>query len=511
LVSDNGGMMQTQALPPTLGKHVCNWIQTNLVHGEGDFFGQPFILEPWQREFIYRLYEYDPVTLRRIVRRVLMVLPKGCGKTAIMAAICLAELAGPTTLDTHGRPALRKSPNIPVAAASREQANRLFGAARTMVDEGPLKPYIDTFQFEMQRKGDAGVITRVAAVDGTNDGGLPTVFAADEIHEWKTDRQRRVHLVIGNSLAKRAEGLELNISTPDAGDAGSLIGDMFAYGQRVANGEIDDPTFLFVWHHASEGYDLDDPLQLRAAIAEANPANWLDHERIAQRYEVDRIPEHEFRRYHLAQFVRGGERILPVGAWEACESDREIPLDAPIALGFDGSFARDSTALMASTIEECPHVWPVRVWERPANASSDWRVPRAEVDAAVDEMMTTRDVRELACDPALWPSEIADWKARYGEERVLDYPNSNVRMGPACQRFRNAVLESALTHDGSTVLTRHLSNGVTSPTRFGDVWKKSAKDSPHKIDAAIAAAIAHDRARWHYENPPVRHAAACIY
>ena len=40
-----------------------------LVHGEGDYLGQPFKLEDWQREFIYRLYEYDPETLRRIVRR----------------------------------------------------------------------------------------------------------------------------------------------------------------------------------------------------------------------------------------------------------------------------------------------------------------------------------------------------------------------------------------------------------------------------------------------------------
>jgi len=32
------------------------------------------------------------------------------------------------------------------------------------------------------------------------------------------------------------------------------------------------------------------------------------------------------------------------------------------------------------------------------------------------------------------------------------------------------------------------------------VWSKPDKNSPHKIDAAIAAAIALDRASWYAEN-----------
>ena len=32
------------------------------VHGEGDYLGEPFLLEPWQKRIIYRLYEYDPKT-----------------------------------------------------------------------------------------------------------------------------------------------------------------------------------------------------------------------------------------------------------------------------------------------------------------------------------------------------------------------------------------------------------------------------------------------------------------
>lgn len=492
----------TAELPPTLGPQVCRWVESFLVHGEGDHFGEPFVLERWQREIIYRLYEYDPESGRRLVRRVLVVLPKGCGKTELTAAICLAELAGPTAVDSDGRAALRVSPNIPVAAGSREQANRLFGAAKTMVDEGPLSGFVDTFQFELQRRDAPGRMLRVAAADGTNEGGLPTCMAADEIHEWRTDRQRRTHLVLSNALAKRDQGLEVNISTPDAADEGSLIGDLVDYGARVASGEVVDPSFLFVWHHASDGYDLDDPAQLRAAIDEATPAGWLDRERIAARYEVDRIPEHEFRRYHLAQFVRGEERALPAHAWQSCEHpERQVAPGTPVVLGFDGSFSRDSTALVAATVEATPHVWVEGCWERPDRARADWRVPRWEVDAAVEAAFMAYDVAELACDPALWPSEIADWQARFGDA-VVEYPNNRTRMGPACQRMYGAVVEGSVTHDGDRRLARHMSNAVAKDTTHGPVWVKPHKDSPLRIDLAIAAVMAHDRACWNHENPP---------
>ena len=130
-------------LPPTLGRSVCRWIERHLVHGEGDYLGEPFRLEGWQRELIYRLYEYDAARLQRIVRRPLLVTPKGCGKTELCAALALAELAGPTVPTADGRGQVRKSPNVPIAAGSFEQADRLFGAARLMVTEGPLRSVLE--------------------------------------------------------------------------------------------------------------------------------------------------------------------------------------------------------------------------------------------------------------------------------------------------------------------------------------------------------------------------------
>jgi hypothetical protein len=53
--------VKTTELLPTLGPLVCRWIERYCVLGEGDYFGQPFRLRPWQRAFLYRLYELVPV------------------------------------------------------------------------------------------------------------------------------------------------------------------------------------------------------------------------------------------------------------------------------------------------------------------------------------------------------------------------------------------------------------------------------------------------------------------
>lgn len=475
----------------SLGATVAAWIEENLVHGEGDYFGEPFTLEDWQKDFLKRLYALDPDTKRRLVRRALLVLPKGCGKTELAAAICLAELAGPTTYqDGYALP--RRAPNIPVAAASFEQADRLFGAARVMAEEGKLSPILEVYDTEIMLKDKPGRLFRVAAQAGTNDGGLPTCFAADEIHEWSGSKAR-VHLVIANSLAKRADGLELNITTPDDAAPDSLLGNLKAYGDKVNSGEVDDPSFVFVHHTPSQETDLDDPEALRKAIREATPASWLDVERIAQRYEVDRIPEHEFRRYHLAQFVKASGAWLPTGAWDVL-SGAEMPSDgSKVVLAFDGSYKGDSTALVGSTLDG--ELFVIEAWENPGD--DKWRTPRSEVKARIQESMKRWKVLELCPDPFGWFDEVEEWEETYGEVVVRFETNQRKRMAAACNRFYTGVTAGHLRHDGDARLARHLFNVVTKETPSGVIITKEHPDSPRKIDLAVAAVIAYDRAMWH--------------
>lgn len=496
------------------------WAETMLVHGEGDLLGQPYKVPEWGKRASWRLFEYDPDDVdpntgacRFLMREALIVAPKGSAKTELMAALALFLLAGPSQPTPDG-PVARTSPNIPVAAASWEQANKLFGHAATNMAKGtsdspsPLAPFVECFDSEIQLRDAPGAIYRVAAVAGTNDGGLPTAGFADEIHEW-TGRKKRVYLVLFQGLDKRHNGQVFSITTPDDADPESLLGEKVAYAEQVASGEVTDPGFYYLRFAAEDGCPIDTEDELTAAL-DSHPAVWLEPRRLARSLLAKKTPPHEVRRYWLGQFVRGGGHWLPEGAWEARAGASRPDPSTRCVLAFDGSYRRDSTALVGCTLDGC--MWVEGHWERPDNARPDWTIPRGEVLAAVAQAMERYEVVELSPDPPGWVTEVEGWEDTYGEVVVRFEMNQTKRMAAACSRFYSAVAgvspEDAdddlidLTHDGSPALSRHLRNAVVKNTASGPVITKESKDSPRKIDLAVAAVVAYDRACWHANNVP---------
>lgn len=478
----------SKSLPPTHGAKVCKWIEAFLVHGEGDKFGEPFRLEPFQRAFIYRLYEYDAATGARITRRALLGLPKGNGKTELLAAIGLAELAGPTA---------PTSPNIPVGAASYEQANLLFGTAATMLREGPLAEFFEIYEDRILIRGKPGKMYRVAAEAGTNDGTRPTCFIADEVHEW-VGRKERVHLVISNSLAKRENSLALNISTAGF-DKESLLYHLYDYGRRVEAGEIDDPTYLFIWYEASRRWNLENDDELREAILECNPAadKFWPAENLMRRYKEIQS-KNEFRRYHLNQWTDSDEAWFTDEQISATARDgKQHPDGAEVVLSLDGSHNGDSTALTAASPD---HVQTVQVWEKPKDGGEDWKVPVGDVEETIRQACKRWRVVEVTADPYRWQRTL-DVLESEGLP-VTEFPQSPARMVPACSRFYEAMTNGMVTHDAHPAFVRHLRNAVLKVDSRGARIVKDTKSSIRKIDLAVSAVMGFDRACQREEDVP---------
>ena len=166
-------------------------------------------------------------------------------------------------------------------------------------------------------------------------------------------------------------------------------------------------------------------------------------------------------------------------------------------LAFDGSASGDSTALVGCTLDG--HLWVEGVWENPGDPR--WRVPREDVDIAVEMAFAHYDVVELAADPWGWRSEIEQWAKRHGERRVVEYNTAYAsRMAPATDRLYQAVVTKAVTHDGDSRLAAHIAHCVAKRTPMGDLVSKDKRGSPRKIDAAVAAIVAFDRAAWQLNN-----------
>jgi phage terminase large subunit-like protein len=228
-------------------------------------------------------------------------------------------------------------------------------------------------------------------------------------------------------------------------------------------------------------------------LAVANPA--LDdflHRDALRATLPPKLREAAFRRYRLGQWVSLDGAWLPDGAWEAC-ADARVSLNdgAEVVLGFDGSFSGDCTALVAVTVADRPHVHLVELWEAP-EGSRDWRVPVVEVEDAIRAACRRWRVMEVAVDPYRWQRSLELLDAE--GISVGEYPQSPARMGPATSRFYSAVVDRLLSHDGSSALARHVANAVLKTDSRGARLAKEHKDSKRRIDAAVAAVMAHDRA-----------------
>jgi phage terminase large subunit-like protein len=255
----------------------------------------------------------------------------------------------------------------------------------------------------------------------------------------------------------------------------------------------------FEWSAAPDA-DPDDPAtwwSCMPALGHTITEETIRHARMT-------MTDGEFRRAMLNQQMADEEHWISRELWGQRTHPEQMsaPEDGTrIVLGFDGSYNNDATALVGCTLEG--HVFVIGVWEKPDGASDEWVVPRDRVDAAVHEAFRRWKIVEMPCDRSKWFDQTQIWWERYGDV-VVDMAPSRQRMVPACAGFYSAVLQGRITHDGNADLTRHLSNAVVKETPDGAYITKDGRWSPRKIDLAVAAVMAYDRAMFHSKVKPIR-------
>lgn len=259
--------------------------------------------------------------------------------------------------------------------------------------------------------------------------------------------------------------------------------------------EGSDPAFYLREFAAPAGCATDD----REAWKKANPAMsckrpFLAEDGLAAARKTLREPV--FRQLRLGQWVSTSDSWLPFGALDQIEdTTRVVDAKEKVVLAFDGSASGDSTVLIGCTVKD-PHLFVLDMWEDPGDPR--WRVPRGDVDKAVDAAFAKFNVVELAADPWGWRSELEGWADRHGDRKVLSWNTAHAqRMAPATDRCYQAVVNQQVTYDGDPRLRQHFNNTVAKSTALGDLVAKDRRNSPRKIDGAVASIVAFDRAQHH--------------
>jgi phage terminase large subunit-like protein len=392
-------------------------------------------------------------------REFVALLPRGQGKTHLLAIVALHHL-------------LRvEDAAVYCAAASREQARILFeaaaGYARVLEH-----PNIVERHLELRWCPDAGqpkVFTRhlrVLAADAPRLHGLtPSLAIIDELQAHPDDS---VYVALASALHKRPAAKLVVISTAGQG-ADSPLGRLRARALSLLEWATPDDA------------DIEDA----RIVKRANPASWIGLEQLEHAHAA--LPELAYRRFVANQWTERAGYWLPPGAWQACVGEPEFEPGERVWLGVDVGGERSASAI----------VW---VNERLHVGAAIY-----EGDAAVFDVID--HVRELAHEFTIAEVVFDPW--RFGQAArelaaegvpVVEFPQSDPRMIPASSTLHAAIVERRLTLPDDPELARHAANAVARHSRRGWRIDKPKRDTP--IDAIVALAMAVERAE--HQPEPVR-------
>jgi phage terminase large subunit-like protein len=452
--------------------------------------GSALVLRDWQRELIRYIYADDGDG--GLKHRVSLVgMPRKSGKSALLSSLSIFDLLmGPNGGECYS------------VASEKEQARIVFASAKAIIEAHPslmelCKLYRDAIEVPT-----TGSVYRVLSAENLSKEGLnSTSVFFDELH---AQRNRDLFDVLSLSMGARGAMAHLVAITTagtrqDSTGRDSIAFTLYQYGQRVARGEEQDPSFFMAWWEANPDADY----RLPETWIAANPGLGEDGQGDICSLEdfesaIRRTPEAEFRTKRCNQWVSSQISWLPSGSWEKCKGEIELDPEREYVLGFDGSFSNDSTVIIACTIpegDEPAEMFVIKAWEKDPNIHDDgWRVDITDVEQTIiDHCARFPKVREIACDPFRWQRTMAVLQER--GLPIIEYPSTSpARMVGSCSKFYDAVMEGGIIHDGNPLLTRHLDNAVVKLDHRGPRIVKETRNSPRKIDAAVAAVVSFDRA-----------------
>lgn len=495
--------------PMGYGERAVKWLR-RLKHPKNPALGHPFQMDPWQERIIRAVYGPRHEDGTRIVRRVVLLLPRGNRKTSLAAAITLLHLIGPERIPG----------GLTVSAASaREQAMELFNEAAMIVQHDrrlskhlSVREYVSRIAYKS-----IGSRYQALAADGkTQHGKTPNVVIADELHAWQGAAGLRQWEALDSALVKVPNTLMIIASTSGRGHE-NMAWEQVSRAIKVQKGEIDDPATLPVIFMAEAHDDWKSEEVWRAV----NPG--LDHgypdimgfRDKAQRAEHSPFERDSFLQFNLNVWLDQSTspfvemRTYDQGASEVDEDELEV-VQAPCWIGVDLSKNEDLTAVVVCWRDGdtgyqvkpyffCPegnlrsrgelHGVDYITW-----AEEEFIIPTpgnvvdlVAVENHIRDICARHQVEEIAFDPT-YGRHMMTSLSEDGLP-VAEFRQGWVSMAPAVKELERAILAGRFKHGAHPVLRWNFDNIQLRVDPAGNRSFHKGK-SGNKIDGAVATAMA---------------------
>lgn len=475
----------------TIGDQVAAWAEDMLGWGRGD----PLRLTSDQVQFLLAFYATDDTGTRFRNTRGVYCRSKGYGKSPLGAIVCAAEAHGPVVPDgldasgyAVGRP--REHAEVLMFATEEGQASNTYAPYCDLVSGGALQSEIGLDVGFTRTRGSDGSVVMPLSAGATSKDGRRTDFATfEETHLCFSPQLRDLIATIRRNLAKR-NGRSVELTTawrPGERSVAEMSHDLY---RAVVEGRVrDDVGLLFDHREGPQPADWENDDEVMACLAAAyEGCPWVDLDRLLMEVRDPTVDRADIERYYLNRIVAASDAYVDPAVWRSLGGATAPAKGEAVALGFDGSWSDDATALVAVGIESGV-VHLVGLWEA-MPGERDWVVDQREVDNAITVAFERWQVEMFYADPPRWQDWVAAWQDRWGDRVRPWYTSRERQMHASLERLRDAIATGSISHTGNDALARHLGNATKRTTRSGYWIQKPPGRPSAKIDAAMALALA---------------------
>lgn len=503
------------------GQRAVDYIRS-LKHPLSTLPGNAYPLDPWAEKIIRQIYGPRHPDGTRVVKQVVILVPRGNRKTTLTGAITLLHGKGPER---------RPGAQLVSVAVDMKQAKGVFKEVAGMID-GDFSTELGNSSLAMDKARGAkireyksrisfpgGIEYEALSSDaGTAQGRTPSLIIADECHAWLKRDPRALWGAMRAGAAKVSNSLTVVTTTAGAGQE-NLAWDIVDYARKVAKGVIDDPATLAVLFEAPRDADWRDEALWHAV----NPGLQFGYPDLEGLRQMAREAEHKpseraiFQRYHLniwqdhstSPFVEMALYDHGAEPFDIADLEHE-----PCWLGVDLSSNRDLTCVVAAWRDGddgyivhpwffCPADNLARKAEHDGVPYPTWAedghiiptpgnvVDFREVEDTIRDLCERFEVREIAFDPHL--ARVMMSNLREDGYPAIEMRQGWVTMAPAIKELDRAIVAGRFRHGGHPVLRWNFDNIAAKTDPAGNVTFDKGK-SKDRIDGAVAAAMAVGRA-----------------
>ena len=480
-----------------------------LKHTKGRWRGQAFDLLPWQETIIRDVFGTVKEDGFRQYNTAYVEIPKKNGKSELAAGVALYMTCGDNEwgAEVYG------------CASDRQQASIVFDVAVDMVDQCPalkkrIKPVMSVKRLVYKPTNS---FYQVLSAEAYTKHGL-NVHAVifDELHS-QPNRELFDVMTKGSGDA-RTQPLFFLITTAGT-DRHSVCFEQHQKAEDILCGRKADPTFYPVIYGAEDDADWTS----EEVWYRANPSlgHTIDIGKVRNACLSARdnpAEENIFRQLRLNQWVKQSTRWMQMEKWDACA----FPVDEGELLGrecYGGLDLSSSIDIMAFVLVFpprddaeryvfLPFFWipeenmsrrvrrdhvPYDVWEKQGflETTEGDVIHYGFIESFIEDLGKRFHIKEIAFDR--WGAVQMVQNLEGLGFTVVPFGQGFKDMSPPTKRLMELVLERNVAHGGHPVLRWMMDNIFVRTDPAGNI-KPDKEKSTEKIDGAVAAVMALDRA-----------------